>query len=97
MCNAKTQGLKPVPSVLPMSRCGRCVSAPLQYSNTELEARVSHAKLDTEFKARVSTPLQLKTRIPNEKLDTEFEARVSTPPRHPNAELKTRVQRYFNG
>jgi len=69
---------------------------------SELETHISHAKLDTEFEARFSTPLRhpnakLKIRISDEKLGIEFEARVSTPPRHPNAELKTRVQRYLNG
>jgi len=39
-----------------MPRLKARVAVPLQYSDIELEARVSHAKLDTEFEARLSTP-----------------------------------------
>jgi len=65
-------------------------------SDTELEARISHEKLGTEFEACVSTPPQcpnakLKTHVSDAKLDAEFEARISTPPRHPNMKFKTRV------
>ena len=86
-CNAKTQSLKPA------SQYHFSDQAQSLKPVSKLEARVSHAKLDTEFKARISIP----PRRPNAKLKTASQTRSSTQSlklavQHPRGIQNTRLE-----